>query len=145
MLVCIFCADSKAQTVTTYDSRFGIYAITSSYLAVDVGVIDTIKNPDYIPLYRLFSVPSLIDTQYKIAVQITGTIAQAEADLAAIKAQQIPAIEREKGKDVKTESKSAASSAAAANSVVTLREQVKRLAELLEQAQERIEQLESRP
>lgn len=145
ILIALLPIIGNAQLVTTYDSRFGIAPVASSYLAVDVGVTDTVKNPDFKLLYRSYRAPSLIDTQYKIAVQITGTIAQAEADLAAIKAAQIPAIEREKDKDVKAEAKSAASSAASANSVVALREQVKRLAELLEQAQERIEQLENRP
>ena len=136
---------ANAQTITTYHSAFGIPAVTSTYLAVDIAVTDQIANPNYRPLYRSFQAPSLIDTQFKLGVAITGTIAQAEADLAAIKAVQIPAIEREKGKDVKAEAKSAASGAASANSVPALRAQVARLAELVEQLQERVEQLESKP
>lgn len=69
------------EIVTTYDSRFGIPPITSSRLAVDVGVTDQIKNPDYNPLYRSFSVPSLIDSEKRLGVAITGTVDQAELDL----------------------------------------------------------------
>lgn len=133
----------NAQTITTYDSRFGIDPVASSYLAIDVGVTDTVKNPDFKILYRNYVAPSLIDTQYKLGVTITGTVEQAEAELAAIKQLQLPAIQREKDKDVKSAAKVAAQESASANSVPALRQQVKRLAELIEQLQERVEQLEA--
>lgn len=134
---------AHAQTVTTYHSKFGIAPVESSYLAVDIAVTDTIANPNYRPLYRNHQAPALIDTQYKIGVTITGTVSQAEEELAAIKQSQLPAIEREKDKDVKSAAKVAAQESAAANSVPALRQQVKRLAELIEQLQERVEQLEA--
>ena len=121
-----------AQVVTTYDSRFGIPPIKSIYLSVDVGVTDTTKNPDYNMMYRSFVVPSLIDTQYKSGVAITGTITQAEAQLAARIAEQYPASVKFKDKNRRAEAKDAADKAANANSVPALRAEVKRLAELIE-------------
>lgn len=123
---------ASAQTVTTYHSAFGIPSVTSSYLAVDIAVTDEIANPNYRPLYRGFQAPALIDTQYKIGVTITGTLAQAEAQLAAIMAEQYPASVKFKEKDRRQEAKDAAGKAANANSVPALRAEVARLAELIE-------------
>lgn len=131
-LLCLFPIIGNAQTITTYDSRFGVEPVASSYLAVDIGVTDTTKNPDYKLMYRSYSAPAIIDTQYKIGVTITGTVAQAEAQLAAIKAEQYPASVKLKDKDRRTEAKDAATKSASANSVPALREEVRRLAELIE-------------
>lgn len=123
---------ASAQTVTTHHSNFGIPAVTSSYLAVDIAVTDEIANPNYRPLYRGFQAPALIDTQYKVGVTITGTVAQAEAQLAAIKAEQYPASVKLKDKDRRQEARDAANKSASANSIPALREEVRRLAELIE-------------
>lgn len=130
------------QTITTYDTRFGIEPVASSYLAVDVGVTDVIRNPDFNIVYRSFPAPSLIDTEYKIGVTITGTVAQAEEDLAALKAEQYPATVKLKDKDRRAEARAARTNAAAANSVPALRDKVARLAELVESL---LEDQERRP
>ena len=86
---------TQAQTVTTYHSKFGIPPVESSYLAVDIAVTDSHENPNYRQLYRVYGAPALIDTEYKIGVTITGTVAQAEADLRKLKAWSIPVTPRQ--------------------------------------------------
>lgn len=87
------CQIVGAQTITTYDSRFGVQPVASSYQAVDVG--DT-RSDDYKEMSALFplrslAVPALIDLDTRQGVTITSTIAQAEADLAALDNQRRPA------------------------------------------------------
>ena len=94
---------AQAQTVTTYHSKFGIAPVKSSYLAVDIAVTDAIQNPNYRPLYRVYGAPALIDTEYKLGVTITGTVAQAEADLATAISNAVPAIAHYKGRDQRDE------------------------------------------
>ena len=86
---------ARGQTITTYHSAFGIPAVTSSYLAVDIAVTDAIANPNYRPLYRTFQAPSLIDTEHNLGVTITNGVEQAEADLRKLKAWQIPVTPRQ--------------------------------------------------
>jgi hypothetical protein len=120
------------QTVTTYHSAFGIPAIESSYLAVDIAITDPIANPNYRASYRLHQAPAIIDTRTRIGITITGTVAQAEAQLNAAISNQYPASVKFQDKDRKQEAADAASKSAAANSVPALRAEVKRLAELVE-------------
>jgi hypothetical protein len=133
ILLCLFpIIGTFGQTVTTYHSAFGIPAVESSYLAVDIAVTDPIANPNYRASYRLHQAPALIDTRTRIGITITGTVAQAEAQLNAAISNQYPASVRFKNKDRKAEAAGAASKAAAANSVPALRAEVARLAELVE-------------
>jgi hypothetical protein len=83
------------QTVTTYHSAFGIPAVESSYLAVDIAITDPIQNPNYRTSYRLHQAPALIDTETKLGVSITGTVEQAEADLNKLRAWSIPVTPRQ--------------------------------------------------
>jgi len=120
------------QTVTTYHSGFGIPAIESSYLAVDIAVTDTIANPNYRASYRLHQAPAIIDTRTRIGVTITGTVEQAEAALNAAISNQYPASVRFKDLDRKQEAADAASKAKDSQSILALRAEVARLAELIE-------------
>ena len=134
LLVPIVVTFSHAEMITTYDTRFGIAPVASGHRAVDIAI--------YAPWMRSVAVPALIDTRLNIGVTITGTVEQAEAQLATLASNTFPAIVREQGKDVKQDARTAAANAAAANSVPALRAEVKRLAELLENALERLEKVE---
>lgn len=83
--------------------------------------------------------PVLMDVEFNEMVTITGTLEQAQADLNRAVSNQFPATVRERGRDVKADARQAAINAANANSVPALRAEVKRLAELIEQLQERVE------
>jgi len=138
----ILASSSFAQTVTTYDSRTNGLPVAGPYVSVDIGVTDKNANPDYQSWFRSFPAPALIDTQLGIGVSIITTLKQAEIDLGNLSSNNFPAIVRQRGKDVKQESRKSAQNAANANSVPALRDEVKRVAELIEQLQERMEKVE---
>jgi len=130
------------QVFTTHDSRFGVEAVRSAYRSIDIAVTDPARNPDYAPWMRQTAVPALVDVGTRIGVTITGTVAQAQAQLNVAITNQLPAIARERDNDVREASRGVRTAAASANSVPALRDQVARLAQLVEQLQERVEQLE---
>ena len=132
ILLCLFPMIGNSQTVTTYHSGFGIPAIESSYLAVDIAITDPIANPNYRASYRLHQAPALIDTRTRIGITITGTVEQAEAQLNAAISNQYPASVRFKDADRKQEAADAASKAKDSQSIIALRAEVARLAELVE-------------
>jgi len=146
------------QVFTTHDTRFGIEAVESAYRSIDIAVTDVQRNPDYDPWMRSVAVPALIDTETRQGVTITGTIAQAEADLATAISNAAPATIRERGTDVRSESRAIRArianeraNAGNAGTIITIRprlialmEQVERQAELIEHLQERIERLEQK-
>lgn len=79
-LVPIIGTFANAQTMITYDSR---YDDQPAPAAIDLAVRDRVANPDYAPWMLKYRTPAMIDAQTRIGVTITGTVAQAEADLAA--------------------------------------------------------------
>jgi hypothetical protein len=86
--IALLAVSVSAETVTTFDSRIGVNPVVSQYPSVDVGDTSEITNPDFrdfsqVVSLRSFPVPALVDTSSGIGVTITGSIAQAEADLAA--------------------------------------------------------------
>jgi hypothetical protein len=89
LLLALFPIIGIAQTITTYDSRTNGAAIASNYRARDIGVIDRL---DVWPWMRSWNAPALIDAQLGIGVTITGTVAQAEADLDAAIAEAWPTL-----------------------------------------------------
>ena len=132
------------QTITTYDTRFGIEPVASSYLAVDVGVTDVIRNPDFNIVYRSFPAPSLIDTEYKIGVPITGTVAQAEADLATAISNAVPAIAHYKGRDQREEARKDRAAKEANPNAAAKRGDMLELTRQIEALIERVQMLEAR-
>ena len=99
VIIVALCAVSAArgQVITTYDSRFGIAAITSQYETVDVGVTDDARNPAYArynAIYRLRGIkpPALIDLDDREGVTITGTLKQAKAELGLAKDGKLPEV-----------------------------------------------------
>jgi hypothetical protein len=83
------------QTFTTHDSRFGIEAVESAHRSIDIAVTDVQRNPDYDPIMRVPAAPALMDVTHKIGVTITGTVAQAEAELNKLRAWSIPVTPRQ--------------------------------------------------
>jgi hypothetical protein len=133
ILLCLFpIIGTFGQTITTYDSRKSIEPIVSNYTAVDLAITDVQANPSYAPYLRTLAAPAMFDQRTRIGITITGTVAQAEAQLNAAISNQYPASVRFANKDRKAEAADAASKSAAANSVPALRAEVKRLAELVE-------------
>jgi hypothetical protein len=155
ILIALFPIIGTAQ-LTTYDSRHGVAPVVSQYPAIDIGTTNDWRNPDYQPWMRGFSAPALVDVDARIGVAITGTVAQAEADLNRSLTNQLPAIARERGKDIREESRAIRNRIASERSaaggqgtvlllrarVIALMEQAERQAELVEQLQERVEMLE---
>jgi hypothetical protein len=142
IILALFPIIGTAQIVTTYDSRTNGAAIGSNYPARDIGVID---NLDTFGWMRSWSAPAMIDTETRIGVTITGTVAQAEADLQIAISNALPAIARERGKDLKAEVKSQKENAANQNSAPAQSAQIIRAFDLIEQMQEQIEILKSTP
>jgi len=140
-LLMLFPIIGNAQ-IATYDSR--TEAKPDWRPVVDLADRDRLTNPDFAPWMLQWATPALIDRETKIAVRITGTVAQAQAQLNAAITNQLPAISRDRDNDVRDVSRGVRSAAASANSVPALRDQVARLAELVEQLQERVEMLEQR-
>ena len=134
----------NAQTITTYDSRLGIEPVASSYLAVDVGVTDTIQNPDFKLMYRSYVVPSLIDTEHKLSVTITNGIEQAEADLAAAISNAVPAIAHYKGRDQREEARKDRAAKEANPNAAAKRGDMLELTRQIEALIERVQMLEAR-
>jgi len=159
-VLCALClvlgGSASAQTITTYDSRTNGTPVASQYRAVDIGDLDPVRNPDAAAWMRSYRAPALIDREARVGVAITGTIAQAEADLNRALTNQLPAIARERGKDIREESRAIRNRIASERSaaggqgtvlllrarVIALMEQTERQAELIEQLQERVEMLE---
>jgi hypothetical protein len=72
---------------------------------VDIGVTEQRLNPEYRSWYRSTPTPALIDVETRQAVTITGTIAQAEADLSRAISNAVPGIAHYKGKDQRDEAR----------------------------------------
>jgi hypothetical protein len=83
------------QLVTTYDPREAIAPVASPYRAVDVAEQRPELNPDFQLFLRSVRAPALFDLTSKLGVTITGTVAQAEADLNKLKAWNIPVTPRQ--------------------------------------------------
>jgi hypothetical protein len=67
--------------LATYDSRFDEKPDWRP--VVDLADRDRLTNPDFAPWMLQWATPALIDRETMIAVHITGTVAQARADLRA--------------------------------------------------------------
>jgi hypothetical protein len=72
---------ASAEVVTTHDSRTNGTPFSSRIQSVDIGVTDTQKNPDFQLWLRNIEAPALADLNTRMIVKITGTVAQARADL----------------------------------------------------------------
>jgi hypothetical protein len=81
LIILAFAAAVSAEVVTTYDSRTNGTPFSSRVQAVDIGVTDTQKNPDFQLWMRNIEAPALADLNTRMIVKITGTLAQARADL----------------------------------------------------------------
>lgn len=128
---------ANAQTITTYDSRpYGAPAVESIYRAVDVGQTNIALNPDYKLKLRSVAVPALWDMRYELGVTITGTVAQAEAELSARIAEQYPANTKFKNKDRRQEARKPQDNIKRQGQlqqrIEILESETKRLAELVE-------------
>ena len=139
-----FAVASQAQRITTYSSKGGISKVESEYQAVDVSVKDwEYKRADrFFPL-NAAPAPSLIDLQSKLSVEITGTIAQAEAELDALEISTGSKKAQFRGRDVTSEIRTLRSNAASSQSLLALRDQVAELSDLVEYLLERVTHLET--
>ena len=133
ILFSIFATSTFAELVTTHDSRFGVRPVVSAYQSVDI--------KHNIPL-RQFKAPALVDTKFNVGVTITGTVAQAESDLAKLRKATHPAQDRLRGIDRAELIKDIKAEADRAQGVRALAIQMERLADLVaamieQQSQER--------
>jgi len=142
--------------LATYDSR--TEAKPDWRPVVDLADRNRLTNPDFALWMLQWPTPALIDRETMIAVRITGTVAQAQAQLHVAIINQLPAIARERGVDVKEEARIIRSRIASERAtaggqgtvlllrarVIALMTQTERQAELIEQLQERVELLEQR-
>lgn len=134
LLLILISVSVSAQIITTYDSRTNGTPIESNYRAIDLQAtndLNYIQHNRVIPL-RSIHAPALIDVGLRLGFTITGTIAQAEADLNAAISNQLPATARLRGQDRRAIARQASTNAAAANSVPALRAEVARLADIVE-------------
>ena len=129
--------------ITTFDTRTNGTPVRSQYRAIDVGVLDAARNPDAAAWMRSFPAPALVDIPARIGVSITGTVAQAEADLAQLLKAAYPAQDKLRGVDRAELIKDIKAGADRAQGVRALAIQMERLADLVaamieqQQSQER--------
>jgi hypothetical protein len=72
---------ASAEVVTTHDSRTNGTPFSPRVQSVDIGITDAQKNPDFQLWMRNIEAPALADLNTRMIVKITGTVAQARADL----------------------------------------------------------------
>lgn len=94
-ILMILASAAHAQLITTYDYRL-TNMVASQYQAVDVGNTDPITNPDYRDYNAMFPLrsvgtPALINLRLKLGVTITGSMANARADIRRMDDERRPA------------------------------------------------------
>jgi len=148
-LLIIFVASvATAQYITTYDSRIA-GPVASEYLSVDVANTDPITNPDYrdynkIITLRSVGTPALIDIELGAGVTITGTVSQAQVALSNLVAVAQPARAKLKGKKRRNEVGAVSANIGKANGWAAGRDELVRLAELVQALQEDVELLKQK-
>lgn len=83
LVIIAFAVAAHAGVVTTYDSRTNGTPFSTRLPAVDIGVTDTQKNPDFQLWMRNLEAPALADLNTRLLVKITGTLSNAQSDMRA--------------------------------------------------------------
>jgi hypothetical protein len=83
LVILAFAIAAHAEVVTTYDSRTNGTPVSTKLPAIDIGITDTQKNPDFQLWLRNVEAPALANLNTKTIVRITGPLATARAELQA--------------------------------------------------------------